>query len=468
MPNNELEKKILDMRIFRKVDKEHMKLWFTKKLVTHFSSPEPSPALEDLALESKVVSEIGRTVQAIRSRRELPNPLLSNLGNAKRIAKNGWRGEVIYGIIGNSPALLDDEPILNSLIERRLRILEKMRFSVNKKKNIFRYPSTGENDAVNPSASIYWTKQDADVFFLSTMSDNPGASDYGIDNPENALYTIFNPPTKKHLDRNRLSCNQVATIVLMDSLLAIEDADLFPTLSQVNKGYLRIGNPYGVITSERPVFFTIDEDDSRALFENSDVDFNDLQLSDHVYIYNHPVYNNLAPNGIWQGEHSFISKKIYKKDEIVYKYYGHGFSSGLNLAQIRRYMMKKLRKHFKKAQNKIGEFFISNEEEDGSPKASFSNGIKDRLSYGGKDLNNITRDTIRESELPFGCEFACWFIEYTTIDNAGNWVYEPFYFFDMDGSPIEITLENIPEMPFTTKSNMPFSGKCQVIRPKTE
>jgi hypothetical protein len=461
MSNDELVKKIADKKIFLRADKDHLKNWLPEKLVTHFSS-----SFSGSDLESKVTDTITRTVQVIRSLYQPKNPLLSNFGNSKRIVKNKWRREVIYGIVGFHPELLDNEIQLNLVIERRLKILERMKYAVNRRKRIFRYPSSGEDQAVNPNAAAYWTKMHADVFYLSKRSENPGANETGIENPTNALNTIFNPPSKRHSDLNKLYCQQVATIILMDSLLVIEDTDLLPTLSQINEGYLRIGNPYGDSHPDSQVFFSIDKEDNRALFENSDVDFNDLQLGDHVHIRNHEAYNILTPTGIWQGEHAFISEKIDKKK---YKFHGHGFSSGLLLAQMRKEMMKYLRDHFLKAQKKIIAFYLGKKEEDGSSKAAFSNGSKGTLSYGIPGLKNIIRDIERENELPDVWKYACWCIEYPkyeVVGDSGYWSYGKLYFFNSEGDPNRITLKDIPEMNFTTKSNTPFSGKCQVIRPK--
>lgn len=465
MSNDELVKKIAKKRIFCRLDKKHLKRWFTEKLVTHFST-----SLSGSALESKVTDAITRTVQVIRSLHQPRNPLLSYFGNSKRIVKNRWRREVIYGIVGVHPQLWDKEMQLNLVIARRLRILERMKYAVNSNMRIFRYPSSDEDQAVNPNAAAYWTKKHKDVFYLSKRSENPGVTETGIENPANALNTIFNPPSKKRSDSNKLYCQQVATIVLMDSLLTIEDADLLPALSHINEneGYLRIGNPYGDIQTDPQVFFSTDEEENRALFENSDVDFNDLQLGDHVYIRNHGAYSILTPNGYWHGEHAFITKKI---DTKKYKFHGHSdFTSGILLAQWRNYMMKELRYHFKQAQNKIIAFYLGDKEEDDSSKAAFSNGSKDTLSYGTLDLNNITRHTERENLLPDAMKYACWCIEYpqyVVVGDSGYWGKGKLYFFNkIDGNPNRIKHRDIPEMPFRIKSNTPFSGKCQVIRPR--
>jgi hypothetical protein len=468
MNTAEMEKKIIDMRIFLKRDKKYLKKWLVKKLIDYFST-----TLSDSALETKVIDTIKKTVQLIRSLRQRKNPLLSSFGNSKRIVKNKWRKDILYGVAGNHPTLLDDSIKLNEVIERRIRTLEKMKYYVGRSKNIFRYPSSGEDDGVNPNAMDYWSKKHADVFYLSVREENPGAPETGMENPTNALYHIFNPPSKNKADRNKLFCQQVATIVLMDSLVAIDDINLLTNLANINQGYLRIGNPYGDNADpDYETFFSIDNDNQRMKFENEDIDFNDLQLGDHVHVKNHEAYNILAPDGMWQGEHAFITEITYdRKGNRKYRYHGHDFKSGLLLAQMRKYMLRQLRNHFKQAQRKIITFYMGVKEEDGiTSKPALSNGSKNTLSYGYQGLNNITRDTTKENELSDEFKYACWCIEYPEyikVGDSGYWGSGKLYFFKEDGNPNEIELAKIPEMPFTIKSNTPYTTSIQVIRPKT-
>ena len=57
-----------------------------------------------------------------------------------------------------------------------------------------------------------------------------------------------------------------------------------------------------------PQHFLSDTRPNRALFEQLTVKAADLQVGDHVYVLNHPLYRIFYPAGIWGGEHSFISE----------------------------------------------------------------------------------------------------------------------------------------------------------------
>jgi hypothetical protein len=83
--------------------------------------------------------------------------------------------------------------------------------------------------------------------------------------------------------------------------------------------------PHHFITDSRP---------TNALFEQLSVKSTELQVGDHVYVINHPLYLMFHPTGAWGGEHSFISEigsrdttgSIFRTD---LKVEGHGLSKNL-------------------------------------------------------------------------------------------------------------------------------------------
>jgi hypothetical protein len=83
--------------------------------------------------------------------------------------------------------------------------------------------------------------------------------------------------------------------------------------------------PYHFITDSRP---------SNALFEQLSVKAADLQVGDHVYVINHPLYLMYYPTGAWGGEHSFITE-IGTRDSSAstfrsaLKVEGHGLNNTL-------------------------------------------------------------------------------------------------------------------------------------------
>lgn len=57
--------------------------------------------------------------------------------------------------------------------------------------------------------------------------------------------------------------------------------------------------PYHFITDSRP---------DHGLFEQLTLKSVDLQVGDHIYVINHPLYKIYYPTGAWGGEHSFVTE----------------------------------------------------------------------------------------------------------------------------------------------------------------
>jgi hypothetical protein len=86
--------------------------------------------------------------------------------------------------------------------------------------------------------------------------------------------------------------------------------------------------------STLPQHFLSDTRPDRALFDQLTVKAADLQVGDHIYVLNHPIYRLFYPAGIWGGEHSFISE-IGSRDvtgsvfRTALKVEGHGLNNTL-------------------------------------------------------------------------------------------------------------------------------------------
>jgi hypothetical protein len=85
-----------------------------------------------------------------------------------------------------------------------------------------------------------------------------------------------------------------------------------------------VTQPYHFITDTRP---------TNALFEQLTVAAADLQVGDHVYVVNHPLYGIYYPTGAWGGEHSFISEIDSRDSTTAFrtslKVEGHGLNDTL-------------------------------------------------------------------------------------------------------------------------------------------
>jgi len=71
-------------------------------------------------------------------------------------------------------------------------------------------------------------------------------------------------------------------------IYAISASFIFPFYSTL---------PYHFITDSRP---------DQALFEQLTLKSGDLQVGDHIYVINHPLYREYYPKGAWGGEHAFV------------------------------------------------------------------------------------------------------------------------------------------------------------------
>jgi hypothetical protein len=91
------------------------------------------------------------------------------------------------------------------------------------------------------------------------------------------------------------------------------------------------------IYSTLPYHFLTDDRPANALFEQLSVTTADLQVGDHLYVINHPLYLLYNPHGAWGGEHSFIfnigSRELkdmkYKLFRTDMKVAGHGLEGTL-------------------------------------------------------------------------------------------------------------------------------------------
>jgi hypothetical protein len=103
------------------------------------------------------------------------------------------------------------------------------------------------------------------------------------------------------------------------------------------KVYVTRGNL--TLISTLPHHFISDSRPDHALFEQVTIKSADLQVGDHVYVLNHPIYKVFYPSGVWGGEHSFISE-IDSRDSTssvfrnAIKVGGHGLLNTTLLGMI--------------------------------------------------------------------------------------------------------------------------------------
>ncbi|NER10044.1 hypothetical protein SAMN06265375_101424 [Muriicola jejuensis] len=91
---------------------------------------------------------------------------------------------------------------------------------------------------------------------------------------------------------------------------------------------------YKYIDVPTPYHLIMDTREDKALYEQLSVKSIDLQVGDHIYIRNHPLYASFYPNGVWGGEHSVVVQLSTRKfnsslmgDQMYVA--GHGLSNSL-------------------------------------------------------------------------------------------------------------------------------------------
>src|SRR5262249_2644478 len=86
--------------------------------------------------------------------------------------------------------------------------------------------------------------------------------------------------------------------------------------------------------STLPHHFVTDSRPDHALFEQLTIKATELQVGDHAYVINHPLYKIYYPTGAWGGEHSFITEigirdSAFGAFRSSLKLAGHGLEDSL-------------------------------------------------------------------------------------------------------------------------------------------
>lgn len=230
------------------------------------------------------------------------------------------RVEIIYGALASKPDLVKaaNANFLDFIIRRRFRVVMRMDYYVNpNKQGYFRYPDkcptiVGNDFQLNNTATPFWLEYNAGYFRLP-----PPPPTGPVAGPVFSLEKIF-ISKEKPCEGNLLDCARVLSIIFMDSLFEShdkatllnyiagkpDDTKAIPNSSppaSVTVSYLGVCHPH-----DEPLVHFITDAGSEGLFSKSNVPSTDLQVGDHAYIYNHPLYKVFNPNGSWRGEHALV------------------------------------------------------------------------------------------------------------------------------------------------------------------
>jgi hypothetical protein len=289
--------------------------WFVRHMIQHYVSN----GIVDANIESTVSSFIQTCKNIVLTKKNFTISIAFS-ATILRITLNR-RVQIIYGALAAKPDLAQtaNSNFLDFIIKRRFRSVMRMDYFVNPNtQGYFRYPSScstaavGNQYKVNNDATPFWTPfvYAGDLFFKITTGPPVGP-------PSGAVLSIEKLFTRKGrpCEGNLLDCARVLSAVLMDSLFeatnkntllnflnAKPDFTITPVGSPTERHpYLAVSHPN---TDTDASFIT--DSTFESLFSKTNIIAADLQVGDHLYIYNHPLYKTFSPHGDWSGEHALV------------------------------------------------------------------------------------------------------------------------------------------------------------------
>lgn len=156
-------------------------------------------------------------------------------------------------------------------------------------------------DVVRPPALAFWTdqvRQDQPAGY--TKFYNPAGGD-----PQTAIQTVFEGATNNFRERNLLHCDHVIHLLHIEALLVgkeVVEADRSWFAAEVARrptGWLRISTPW---SPETPGYLV---QQNGVFFDTVEVRPNELQVGDHLIVYNHPAYDR-ATDDVWRLENALV------------------------------------------------------------------------------------------------------------------------------------------------------------------
>lgn len=307
--------------------------WMVGKML---SVVETRVTTGDAAIKAKVKDVVTKSKALVKKYRDFK---ISIKINSKEAAtERGLRSrrvQILYGMIAFEPELALDplnEKQLSFVARRRYRAIARFQFYINPNgRGYLRYPSkcpTNQRWRVNVDADPYWVHLNATDDYPLKLVTPPNPPDIVT-----ALEKFFIPKSVA-CDGNLFDCATALSIVYMDSLLEAKTPKIF-----LEKLYARDPPMYLSIdhvhlfekfadlanSTERNKYFIMDVRPT-TLFNKTYLPQSDLQVGDHVYIYNHSLYRRVIPNGAWRGEHALLTDcgNRQVKGDSGYRFMGHG------------------------------------------------------------------------------------------------------------------------------------------------
>jgi hypothetical protein len=284
--------------------------WFAGKVISALISQ----GVPDSQVEQNAFSVLSKCKGIVKTKKTFGLALdLTGTGSLEETTDNQRRVEILYGVISEDLRFADGtgtdfaSKFLDFIAARRYRAVTRMESFVNDndEKGYFRYP-----DACVPPGYLISPMQlnvDAQAYWQPVHPPNPVPEKVkpdqatGTANPLASIQNVWHSK-KAACEGNLLDCEATMSCVLMDSLLEAKNSDsLLKAMYAKSDSYLRIC----FITRDHETHF-LNDTSSSAMFIQNHIDPNDLQVGDHVYVWNHPIYSALSP-GNWSGEHALVT-----------------------------------------------------------------------------------------------------------------------------------------------------------------
>jgi hypothetical protein len=169
-----------------------------------------------------------------------------------------------------------------------------------------------------------------------------------------AISGLFSRTTDYHA-RNLLYCDQVIHALHLEALVFAESkrspsnstAWLDDMVKQKPAGWLQLSSPLPMIGGANPGNYLAGHGEP-AFFRHGSIHPSELQVGDHVIIYNHPAYEHTTVHGAWRLENAVVVQTV--PDLRVQ---GHG-SFILSIDEARREMLRLFNAALDKCRKAVG------------------------------------------------------------------------------------------------------------------
>lgn len=310
--------------------------WFCGKILDQLASA--TPPTPDADLQTKAAEIIKKANERVKADRDFTLQLTIDPPKDKLERKNiVGRVETIYGAIAQNKDFAETsfDAARQFIVKRRYRGITRMIHHINPNSNGFmRYPiecPSAGGMRLNKFARSFWTAaKPPSPVPLKLQSGITKDVDFAV---EQIFISAF--PTVA-CDGNLLDCGNGTGCVLMDTLFEAANAKkLFEKIHSRNPQHLLVINPTFRL-DKQPNFLFEDDTQAEKLFSKQLVAEEDLQIGDHVYLFNHGLYPNLLPLGAWSGEHALVTQCGNRKpgDTKGFLYSGHGLGEPTTIEKL--------------------------------------------------------------------------------------------------------------------------------------